>query len=154
MKKIIFLGVLILLFVGCKSKQATQLDNKTEAAIKGNWTITSVTFPGSEFIKVTSFELANSNCFVGSTWKFVSNNNKGEMVLNATGCPSFSSPITWFINKEGNFVMKILNNDKAKKIQEGYVLKVANLIENSFQLIDNINVGGQWKELTYQFIKN
>jgi hypothetical protein len=140
--------------VGCKSKQATQLDNKTEAAIKGNWTITSVTFPGSEYLKVTSFELADSNCFVGSTWKFVSNNNKGDMGLNAMGCPSFSSPITWFVNKEGNFVMKILNNEKAKKVQEGYVLKVDNLTENSFQLIDRINVGGQWKELTYQFIKN
>lgn len=154
MKNIIFLSVLTLFLIGCKSKQATQLDIKKEVAIKGNWTISSVGFPGSEYIKITSFELADSNCFVGSTWKFVSNNNKGEMVLNAFGCPSFGSPITWFINKEGNFVMKILNNDKAKNVNEGYVLKVDNLTENSFQLIDKINVGGQWKELTYQFIRN
>lgn len=154
MKNIIFYGVLLFFVIGCKTPQATQLDNKTEAMIKGNWTITAVVFSGSDYFKVTSFELADSNCFVGSTWKFVSNNNKGEMKLNAVACPSFASPITWFINKEGNFVMKILNNEKAKKVNEGYILKVANLTENSFELIDKINVAGQWKDLTYQFVKN
>lgn len=154
MKNTIFFAVLLLFILGCKTQQATQLDNKTESMIKGNWTITAVIFSGSDYFKVTSFELADSNCFVGSTWKFVSNNNKGEMKLNAEECPSFASPITWFINKEGNFVMKILNNEKAKKVNEGYILKVANLTENSFELIDKINVAGQWKDLTYQFEKN
>lgn len=154
MKNTIFFAVLLLFVLGCKTQQATQLDNKTESMIKGNWTITAVIFSGSDYFKVTSFELADSNCFVGSTWKFVSNNNKGEMKLNAVACPSFASPITWFINKEGNFVMKILNNEKAKKVNEGYILKVANLTENSFELIDKINVAGQWKDLTYQFEKN
>lgn len=154
MKNTIFFAVLLLFVLGCKTQQATQLDNKTESMIKGNWTITAVIFSGSDYFKVTSFELADSNCFVGSTWKFVSNNNKGEMKLNAEECPSFASPITWFINKEGNFVMKILNNEKAKKVNEGYILKVANLTENSFELIDKINVAGQWKDLTYQFETN
>lgn len=154
MKNTIFFAVLLLFILGCKTQQATQLDNKTESMIKGNWTITAVIFSGSDYFKVTSFELADSNCFVGSTWKFVSNNNKGEMKLIAEECPSFASPITWFINKEGNFVMKILNNEKAKKVNEGYILKVANLTENSFELIDKINVAGQWKDLTYQFEKN
>lgn len=154
MKNIIFYGVLLFFMVGCKTHLATQLDNKTEAMIKGNWTISAVIFSGSEYLKVTSFELADSECFVGSTWKFVSNNNKGEMKLNANECPSFASPVTWFVNKEGNFVMKILNNEKAKKVNEGYILKVANLTENSFELIDKINVAGQWKDLTYQFVKN
>ena len=154
MRKIIFLSVITLLLVGCKSNPVTQLDRKTAVGIKGNWTLSAVEYPGSTYIKVTTFELADSNCFVGSTWKFIANNNTGEMSLNAVGCPSFSSPITWYINKEGNFVMKILNDYKAKKVQDGYVLKVANLTENSFQLIDKINIGGQWKEVVYQFNKN
>jgi len=58
-------------------------------AIKGNWTISAVTYPGSDYIKVTSFDLADSKCFVGSTWKFISNNNKGEMALNNGACTAF-----------------------------------------------------------------
>ncbi|MFN3639471.1 MAG: lipocalin family protein [Flavobacterium sp.] len=131
------------------------MDNKTERGMNGNWTITSVAYPGSEVIKVSSFEIADSQCFVGSKWRFISNNNKGQMELNRTGCSAFSSPITWFVNKEGNLVMKVLDaGEKAKRVREGYVLKVANLGENSFQLVDRINVGGNMADVVYQFQKN
>ena len=98
MKKRLILLLLTVIFVGCKPKQtiaSTKLDTKLEVAIKGNWKITSVTYPGSDYIKINSFDLADSKCFVGSTWKFISNNNKGEMTLTNTTCTAFSSPITW-----------------------------------------------------------
>jgi hypothetical protein len=124
-------------------------------AIKGNWTITSVNYPSSEFIKVNSFGLADSNCFVGSTWQFISNNNKGEMTLTNANCPSFSSPITWFVNKNGQFILKVLNAGvKAKRVRDGYVLDVANQTESEFQLVDKINVGGKMTNVVYQFSKN
>jgi hypothetical protein len=76
------------------------------------------------------------------------------MVLTKASCPAFSSPITWFVNKEGNFVMKVLNaGEKAKKVKEGYVLKIANQTENSFQLVDRITVGGSMADVVYQFQK-
>ena len=157
MKKSVILLLLMVFFVGCKPKQTvtnTKLDTKSEVAIKGNWTVTSVTYPGSEYIKVNSFDLADSKCFVGSTWKFISNNNTGEMALTNASCTAFSSPITWYINKDGNFVMKIINDTKAKKVLEGYILTIANSTENSFQLMDKVNVGGQFVNVTYQFNRN
>jgi hypothetical protein len=158
MKRNLAIALLTVFFlVGCKSKSVTntKLDNKTEVALKGNWTISSVTFPGSEYFKVNSFQIADSKCFVGSTWKLVSNNNKGEMAINSPSCASFESPITWFVNKEGNFVMKVLNaGDKAKKVKEGYVLQVANVSESSFQLIDRVDIGGKLTDVVYQFNKN
>ena len=157
MKKSIMLIILICGFVACKPQQSltsTKLDNKSEVAIKGNWIIVSVSYPGSDYIKMTSFDIADSKCFVGSTWRFISNDNKGTMALAASNCPSFSSPITWYITKEGNFVMKITNGTKAKKVVEGYILTVANQTESSFQLIDKVNVGGQLVNAVYQFQRN
>ena len=157
MNKIITLLLLTLVFIGCKPKETivnTKLDMKSEVAIKGNWTITSVNYPGSENINVTSFEIADSKCFVGSNWKFISNNNKGDMGLNSPTCTSFNSPITWYINKDGNFVMKILNETKAKKVFDGYILRVANQTESSFQLIDKVNIGGKMIDVVYQFQRN
>ena len=157
MKKSVILLLLAIGFVGCKPKQTvtnTKLDHKSEVAIKGDWTIVSVTYPGSDYIKMTSFEIADSKCFVGSTWKFISNNNKGDMALTSSNCTSFSSPITWYINKDGNFVMKITNGTKAKKVLDGYILTIANQTETSFQLIDKTNVGGQMVDVVYQFQKN
>ena len=155
MKKIVTLLVLTLAFIGCKPKEqvaSTALDQKMERVLKGNWSITSVKYPGSDYIKVTSFDIADSKCFVGSTWKFVSNNNKGEMALNS--CDNFSSQITWYINKDGKFVMKILNGTKARKLGEGYILSLNYQSETSFQLIDQINVGGKVTDVFYQFQKN
>ena len=150
------LSLVSLMIFACKSKSATstKLDNKIEVALKGNWTIVSVTYPGADVIKVTSFDIDDSRCMVGSTWKFVSNNNKGNMKLTKAGCSAFASDITWFINREGQFVMKILNDTKARKLKEGYVLNVANITDNSFQLIDKINVAGKITEVVYQFARN
>jgi len=150
------------MFFACKSASSTasteattlstKLDKSTQVALKGNWVLTNVTYAGSDYIKVNSFDLADSKCFIGSTWSFVSNNNKGTMALTAPSCTGFSSPIVWSINNQGLFVLKILDAGvKAKKVRDGYLLKVGGLTESSFQLIDNINVGGQVKDVTYQF---
>ena len=142
--------------VACKSTAPavnTKLDNKTERMLKGNWTITSVSYPGDDFFKVNSFNLADSKCFIGSNWSFISNNNKGSMSINNpnTTCKEFSSPITWYINKEGNFVLKIINDHKAKEVNYGFVLNVNDVSENSFNLVDKINVSGAIKNIKYTF---
>jgi len=156
MKKIITVMIVAVLLFACKttSVTSTKLDRSSQVGIKGNWVITNVLYPGSDYIKVNSFQIADSKCFIGSTWNFISNNNKGSMSLTKADCPAFSSPIIWSVNKETQFVLKILDaGEKAKKVRDGYVLRVANQTETSFQLIDIINVGGQNKEITYQFEK-
>jgi hypothetical protein len=156
MKKIIILTIMVILLFACKSTSvtSTKLDKSSQVAIKGNWVITSVTYPGSDYIKVNSFQIADSKCFVGSTWNFISNNNKGNVSLTKSDCPAFSSPIVWSINKEGIFVLKIVEAGvRSKAVTQGYLLRVANQTETSFQLIDTINAGGQTKEVRYQFEK-
>ena len=156
MKKIILISFLSVLFLSCKSTNSatsTKIDSQSQTAIKGEWVISSVNYPGSEVIKVTSFDLADSKCFVGSKWKFVSMSNKGSLALNSPNCTAYTTPITWFINKEGEFVLKILDEAKAKTVKSGYVLRVANQTEKSFQLVDQINVAGKMTAVVYQFDK-
>jgi hypothetical protein len=166
MKKTITLLIVAVVFFACKSTSGTstpvviepvantKLDKSSQVAIKGNWIITSVSYPGSNYFKVNSFQIPDSQCMIGSTWNFISNNNKGSMSLTKSDCPSFSSPIVWSINKDGLFVLKIVEAGvKSKTVTQGYLLRVANQTETSFQLIDTINVGGQNKDITYQFEK-
>lgn len=157
MKKAVFFLLLAAAAMGCKSTSATstKLDNKSERGLSGDWTLTSVSYPGSDYIRVFSFGLADSKCFEGSSWKFVANNNKGTMnVLGSANCGAFNSPVTWFINKEGQFVLKVLNaGEKAKKVRDGYVLTMANQTPTSFQLVDRVDVAGKMTEVVYQFQK-
>jgi len=164
MKKIILLLAFTAVLVSCKSTNSTipntvstpsaGLDNKAEIALKGDWTLTKVSYIGSEYFKATSFQLADSKCFEGSQWHFISNNNKGEMTLNATGCPEFSSPIIWSVSKEKMFSLKIINDLKAKEVKVGYYLLLQNQTEKSFELSDRINVGGKLTEILYHFERN
>ena len=157
MKRTLCILILITSIVSCKSNALvnTKLDNKTERILKGSWTLTTVNFPGSDYLKVNSFNLEDSQCFIGSDWNFVSNNNKGSMQLQNTrsACKNFSSPITWYINKDGNFIFKIINNYKAKTVGSGFVLSIKNVTETSFKLVDTINVAGSIKNITYLFQK-
>lgn len=155
MKKVVLFLLVSVVFFSCKPKETvvgTKLDNKTEVAIKGDWTITSVKFPGSDYLKVTSFNIADSKCFESSQWNFVSNNNKGKMELTKSNCASYSSNITWYVNKDGNMVIKFLTDGiKAKHTDSGYVLRVANVGASSFQLVDKVNIGGQVVDVVYNF---
>lgn len=159
MHKLLLLLVLPGLIFACKSTAPSanpnpKLDRNSQSGIKGNWQITSISYPGSDYFKVNSFQIADSKCFIGSTWSFIPNNNKGTMSLTKTDCPAFSSPIVWSIDQQGMFGLKIVNPGvKAKTVTQGYYLKVANQTENSFQLMDVIDVAGQKKDIIYQFEK-
>lgn len=156
MKKVFVLAALGLILVSCKSKSPVNTNTKVSAQvdIKGEWVISSVTYPGSDYIKVNSFDIADSKCFEGSKWKFISNNNEGNMSLTNANCTAFSSPITWYINQDKQLVLKVLQADmKAKKVRSGYVLTVANQTETSFQLVDKISVGNKSTDVIYQFNK-
>jgi Lipocalin-like domain len=139
MKKIILLVSFALAMFACKSNPVTNLDRKSQVQIKGDWTITNVSFVGQDYFKVNSFGIADSKCFVGSTWKFISNNNKGNMALTAASCPAFSSAIVWSVNENGVLGLKF---------------KVANQTETTFELIQKIDVGGKLSDVTYTFTKN
>ena len=159
MKKLFLMLMLPVLFLACKSSAPTtnlspKSDRSVQKVIKGNWQITNVSFPGSDYFKVTSFQIADSKCLIGSKWNFIPNDNKGNMSLTQSDCPAFSSPIVWSIDKDGKFGLKIVDpGTKARNVTQGYLLRIANQTETTFQLIDVINVEGQQKEITYQFEK-
>jgi hypothetical protein len=75
------------------------------------------------------------------------------MALTKYDCPVFSSPITWFINADGEFILKVLDaGEKAKRVRAGYILHVANQSDDSFQLVDkDNNVAGKSIDVVYQF---
>jgi hypothetical protein len=93
MKKIIFnSNSLSVIFVHETSITNSKLDKGAQVAMKGNWLLVLFLILGLN-IKVNSFQIADSQCFEGSTWKLVSNNNKGNMSLTKYGCAPFSSPL-------------------------------------------------------------
>lgn len=155
MKRFLVVLVLAGVLFSCKPKQSlvtTAVDRKTQVALKGDWVISSVDYSGSDYFKVTSFEVAEAKCFEGSDWHLVSNNDSGSMALKKAGCPNYVSDIKWYVTDEKQFVLKFLKDgDKARKVTSGYILIVSNITENSFDLTDRVQVGGSSGKVVYHF---
>ena len=60
--------------------------NVADKAIKGEWTLQSITYSEQGKFDVTLLNDTSKECFEGSTWKFVPNNNRGHYTINAGGC--------------------------------------------------------------------
>lgn len=152
MKKLLVLGAIALAVVSCKPT----MDSKSQVGLKGNWTLTKVNRIGGEFVKVNSFNIADADCFIGSQWKFVSNNNTGNLSLNQGGnCPSFESNFKWSITPNGAFEFKFIDEGvKAKNVTTGYSMQVRNQTSNSFDLVDKFYAGGKTYDVTYHFVRN
>lgn len=159
MKQLLILSVLLSFLTACNTvkqneRKMAEMDLATQKKLKGNWQIADITFPDRENFKIKSFQIADAKCFIGSQWNFIPNNNTGSLSINKSECPQFNSPIVWSINKDGTFSLKFVSKGtKSKKITEGYKLRVNNVSNNSFDLIDDVNVEGSQKELIYRFQK-
>jgi len=132
------------------------MDAKSQYGLKGNWTLTEVSNIGGDFVKITSFDIADSKCFKNSQWKFVSNNNSGTVNLTGGGaCPMYEGNFKWFITPSGEFEFKFVDQgEKAKNVTTGYKMKVKNQSASSFDLVNTFYVGGQGYDVTYHFQKN
>jgi Lipocalin-like domain len=158
MKKLFLVLSIIGLVVSCKPKNqlvTTTVDRKEQRDLKGEWTLTSVTYPGSSVIKITSFDLADAKCFEGSSWILISNNDKGKLILNSDTCMQYSSDIKWYVTKENQFVFKFIKEgEKASNVTSGYVLAISKQTDDFFQLTDNVLVGDKKVKVEYNFKKN
>lgn len=161
MKKVFLtcsLGVILFSVSSCSSQkttttQQTQVENPSFYKLKGNWQITSVEYDKSKF-KIKPFdEGVDAQCFVGSIWKLIPNNNSGSYsLLGKEGCPAVAQSIKFEVTKDKEFrFKKLVQNVKAKHITDGYILQLENHQTDSFTLVQNVPFEGEIIKVYYQF---
>ncbi len=85
MKKLI-LALLVVLLASCGSTQQTVIAAKK--TLKGEWSLDNITYDRSGIFDVTLYNDASAECFTGSVWKFIPNNNTGMYQVNQQSCIS------------------------------------------------------------------
>ena len=155
MKKILLAGILGTTFlVSCSTAKQAQASRDDFYKLKGNWEVTSVDYEKGYKIKPFD-EGADAQCFVGSQWNLIPNNNTGSYNLSGGGdCPTVTRAIKFDVNSEKQFSFKVIDAGvKAKNVTAGYVLDFQNQTPTTFTLVQNVPFEGKILKVYYNFTK-
>ena len=151
MKNLIVVALsLILLSCGATKNVRTK-----EKIIKGNWTLNKIIYSKTGDYKVTLFEDATKECFEGSSWKFVPNNNTGMYAINNINCVSGERDFIFVVQEIDaasgyyDFLLKPKNNEN----KEGFRLQLTELSETTMQWKQYLNVDGTQFIINMNFTK-
>lgn len=147
MKKLLSLLIIATLILSCSTSKTVRTSKKT---IKGDWTLSTVTYSESGTFNVTLLNDAAKECFEGSTWHFVPNNFTGNYTVNNADC---STGIRYFrfnikeVDAETDlysFLLKPTNEKyKSDEYNRGFKMKLTQLSEETMQWKQSVMVDGK-----------
>src|SRR5690554_2815871 len=85
MKKFIILAVIAASAFACGTPKTVQESKKV---IKGYWSLDDISYDTRGTFNVTVFNDTSAECFEGSTWRFIPNNNTGNYSIEDPDCPT------------------------------------------------------------------
>ncbi|MFI1744861.1 lipocalin family protein [Thalassobellus sediminis] len=154
--KQLFILLFTISLVSCGTSKTIRTSKKV---IKGEWTLNSITYSQGGEYNSTLFNDASSECFEGSTWKFIPNNNTGVYTLSDGNC-SIDERHFIFAIKEVNeetglydFTLKPTDEKYNSVTNHGYRLKLSSLTKTTMQWQQFVSVAGSSLTMDMNFIK-
>ena len=154
MKKLVLSAVALftalIVITGCSASKNATTTSVGRGKITGTWTVTSVTYDGLLSNSVQSvFDQAPPKAFEGSTWVLTNSGNGAYTLTNGQ-----SQTIFWSIYDNNIFQFKkIYEGDKAKNVDAGYRLEIANADGSNLTLKTPVQYGGKTGYVVYQLAK-
>jgi hypothetical protein len=155
MKRVILLFLAIGL-ISCGSSKTIRDSKKT---IKGDWTLSTITFSKTGKYNVTLLNDTSKNCFEGSTWQFVPNNNTGTYTINdltcSTGVRNFVFTIQEVNSETGlyDFLLKPTDERHKSDTDQGFRFSLKILSDTTMQWQQTIIVDGEPFIINMNFTK-
>ncbi len=156
MKKILILALIAATAFSCGTPKTVQESKKV---IKGYWTLDNITYDSSGTYNVTLFNDTSVECFEGSTWRFIPNNNTGTYNIDNPDCPT----------GERNFIFTIIEIDPASGLYDfmvkptnakgksdtnaGFRLRLSQLNDSSMRWEQTVTLDGKPFKININFSK-
>lgn len=161
MKKILFfLFAIGILASSCATSgvKSTKGTRKMGREIKGEWVLSSVTYDRKGKYDITLFKDTSKECFEGSSWKFVPNNNKGVYSVNKRGCAVGDRYFIFVIqqvdaNGYYDFLLKPTNENYKSEVNEGIRMNLDYISDNQMIWKQVLQVEGKPFVISMNFTK-
>ena len=155
MKKflLVFIGVC---FLSCGASKTVRDSKKV---IKGNWTLSSIDYSKTGTYNVTLLNDASRECFEGSTWQFIPNNNTGNYNISKPSCSSGDRYFVFTIDEVDestglyDFLIKPTNEKGKSETNQGFRMKLTLLTETDMQWQQTVRVDGASFIINMNFTK-
>ena len=156
MKKLALSIGIILMILSCGTSKTVRDSKKV---IKGDWTLSSIVYSTAGKYNVTLLNDTSKDCFEGSTWQFIPNNNTGTYTINETSCSTGPRNFVFTIqevNKETglyDFLLKPTNEKQKSETNQGFRLSLTSLTDTIMQWQQTVTVDGKPFTITMNFNK-
>lgn len=157
MKKLFFMLIVILL-ASCGTTQKTIISAKK--TLKGEWSLDKISYDRDGIFEVNLYNDASAECFTGSTWKFIPNNNTGVYLINQSTCVSTGGRNFRFTipkpesDGDFSFMFKPINEKKkSTNNNQGYRMSLKHLDDATMTWAMTVSLEGKPFVITMNFNK-
>jgi hypothetical protein len=146
MKRILFIPIICILLACGSSQRAVK---EVERTLKGEWTVESVDIDTELPLSIKLFNDAGLDCFTGSNWKFVANNNSGKYKLSGFDCDHEERYFIFTVEKmndgiSGDILLKPVDaKGDSQNNNKGFRITVNYLDDNTMTWRQYVNYGGR-----------
>lgn len=156
MKKIILLALVMATVLACGGSKTVKESRKV---IKGYWTLDNISYNESGTFNVTLLNDATSECFEGSTWRFIPNNNTGNYNIEGSECSTGERNFIFSIQEIDpvtglyDFMLKPTNAKGKSETNAGYRIELAQLNESTMTWVQTVDLDGSPFKINMNFTK-
>jgi hypothetical protein len=136
MKRIFILLIFSTLYFSCGTPKTVIQSKKV---MKGEWVLNSVTINEKGNFAITLFNDASKECFEGSVWRFIPNNNSGLYSIKDENCVSGDRYFVFTIqeineeNQYYDFLLKPTNEKLKSEDNKGFRINLTQLTETDME---------------------
>jgi hypothetical protein len=156
MKNLLFLFTIAFLAFSCATPQAVR---ESKGVMKGEWVLNSITYSESGSYNITIFSDSSKDCFEGSAWKFIPNNNTGVYTIGSAGCRVGDRHFIFTIQEIDaatgyyDFLLKPTDERGRSETNQGFRVRLAYLTDTMMTWQQNLTVDGRPFTLNMNFTK-
>ena len=156
MKKIMFLFVIASIIGACGTTKTVQESKKV---LKGYWVLNEVTYSEEGNFLIQLLNDTSKECFKGSNWRFIPNNNTGLYTISGSDCPTGDRNFIFVIQEIDevtglyDFLLKPTNEKKKSETNIGFRMHLTQLTSNKMKWEQTVSLEGNPFTIIMNFTK-
>ena len=155
MKNLLVL-LLTISLVSCGTPKTVRASKKV---IKGEWTLNKISYSSVGTFNISLLNDESKECFEGSAWQFIPNNNTGTYTINGADCSTGMRHFVFIIKEIDeqtglyNFMLKPTDKKGNSETNQGIRFKLIELTETTMQWQQTITKDGKPFIININFTK-